>query len=138
MCRCLSGGRPIDLLSRRSPRFMARTSRCIQIPLLIVLLGALGGLGLSGCSTGDTPGALCYPSDQPGVACEPYPVLTQDDLPECQKRLTSADVSCAMKLFAPLAGPPWPFDAGLVAKAVTPVHGGAGCCWSLTMMWSKQ
>ena len=111
-------------------------SRCIQILLRLLLLGALGGFGLSGCSNDAPPGALCYPSNQPGVTCEPYPVLTQDDLPECQKRLTSADVPCAMKLFAPLAGPPWPFDSGLVAKAVTPLNGGAGSYvaanWQLT------
>jgi len=101
-----------------------RTSRWLQIPLRILALGALGGFGLSGCSS-DPPAALCYPSNRPGVTCEPYPVLTQDDLPECQKRLTSADVPCAMKLFAPIAGPPWPFDSDLVGKAVTPLNGGA-------------
>lgn len=89
------------------------------------LVGALSAMCLAGCSNGEAPGALCYPSNQSGVTCEPYPVLTQDDLPECQKRLTSADVSCAMKLFAPLAGPPWPFDSGLVGQAVTRLNGGA-------------
>jgi hypothetical protein len=104
------------------------------VAMLVVLFATLGGL--SACSGDDRPGALCYPSHQPGVTCEPYPVLTQDDLPECQNRLTSADVPCAMKLFAPLAGPPWPFDSELVGKAVTPLHGGAASYvapnWQLT------
>jgi len=111
-------------------------NRYIKMISQILLLGAMGGLALFGCSAGDRSGALCYPSNQPGVTCEPYPVLTQDDLPECQKRLTSADVSCAMKLFAPLAGPPWPFDSGLVGKAVTQLNGGAASYvaanWQLT------
>jgi hypothetical protein len=113
----------------------AQAIRRVRTALLILLFGDMGGLGLSACS-GDRPGALCYPSDQPGVTCEPYPVLTQDDLPDCQNRLTSADVACAMKLFAPLAGPPWPFDSDLVGKAVTALHGGAATyvapSWQLT------
>lgn len=115
---------------------MMRLSRYLQMPVRVLLLGTLGESGLSGCSNGERLGPLCYPSDQPGVTCEPYPVLTQDDLPECQKRLTSADVPCAMKLFAPLAGPPWPFDSGLVERAVTPLNGGAASYvatnWQLT------
>jgi len=105
----------------------------VRITLLLFFV-ALAGLGLSACSGDDS--TLCFPSHQPGVKCEPYPVLTQDDLPECQKRLTSADVPCAMKLFAPLAGPPWPFDSELVRKAVTSLHGGAASYvapnWQLT------
>ena len=102
----------------------------------VLLLAAWGGLFWPACSGDTAPAALCYPSHEMGVTCEPYPVLTQDDLPECQTRLTSADVPCATKLFAPLAGPPWPFDAQLVQQAVTALHGGTASYvapnWQLT------
>jgi hypothetical protein len=101
-----------------------------------VLLSMLGVTISSGCSGTSSPAPLCYPSNRPGVACEPYPVLTQDDLPDCQVTLTSDNVACAMKLFAPLDGPPWPFDSKLVAAAVTQLHGGAATYvapdWQLT------
>jgi len=104
-------------------------------PLLLLIV--LGTAALCGCSGKTSPASLCYPSNRPGVACEPYPVLTQDDLPDCQVALTSDNVACAMKLFAPLDGPPWPFDSKLVAAAVTPLHGGAATYvapdWQLTV-----
>ena len=93
--------------------------------------------GLPACSRGQNSAPLCYPSNRPGVACEPYPVLTQDDLPDCQIALRSDSIACAEKLFAPLGGPPWPFDADLVAKASGPMHGGCATYvaagWQLTV-----
>ena len=104
---------------------------------LLLLLIVLETTVLGGCSGKSSPGSLCYPSNRPGVTCEPYPVLTQDDLPDCQVTLTSDNVACAMKLFAPLEGPPWPFDSKLVAAAVTQLHGGAATYvapdWQLTV-----
>ena len=89
----------------------------VALPIII------GGAMSSGCSGTSGPVPGCYPSNRPGVTCEPYPVLTQDDLPDCQVALTSDNVACAMKLFAPLDGPPWPFDSKLVGAAVTSLLG---------------
>ena len=109
----------------------------LRASLLLLLLIVPGTVAVGGCSGKSSPGSLCYPSNRPGVACEPYPVLTQDDLPDCQVALTSDNVACAMKLFAPLDGPPWPFDSKLVAAAVTQLHGGAATYvapdWQLTV-----
>jgi hypothetical protein len=105
-------------------------------PSLIPLLIALGVAVSPGCSHQSAPAPLCYPSNRSDVTCEPYPVLTQDELPDCQVTLTSDNVACAMKLFAPLDGPPWPFDSELVGTAVTALHGGAATYvaadWQLT------
>lgn len=76
------------------------------------------------CSSNSDSTTLCYPSNRPGVQCEPYPVLTQDDLQECKTALRSDSIACAEKLFAPLVGPPWPFDAALIGRAFGPLHGG--------------
>ena len=103
--------------SHATIRLMLRAS-------LVLLLLAPGIAAVCGCSGKSSPASLCYPSNRPGVECEPYPVLTQDELPDCQALLTSDNVACAAKLFAPLDGPPWPFDSKLVAAAVTQLHGG--------------
>jgi hypothetical protein len=107
-------------------------SRGFTVALPIIIGGAIP----SGCSGASAPAPGCYPSNRPGVTCEPYPVLTQDDLPDCQVALTPDNVACATKLFAPLDGPPWPFDSKLVGATITSLHGGAATyvapTWQLT------
>jgi hypothetical protein len=102
--------------------------------LAAVVVGVVTSLA---CSRGPTSAAPCYPSDRPDAACAPYPVLTQDDLPDCKVALTPDNIACAKKLFAPLLGPPWPFDANLVAQASGPMHGGCATYvaadWQLTV-----
>jgi hypothetical protein len=90
-----------------------------------------------GCSSAHKSAARCYPSNRPGVTCESYPVLTQDDLPECKVALTSDNTACTQKLFGPLLGLPWPFDVDRVAKSSGPMHGGCATYvaadWQLTV-----
>jgi hypothetical protein len=98
------------------------------------LMGAmLGSLLATACSNDSASSPLCYPSDRSGVKCEPYPMLTQDELPDCKEALRSDSISCARRLFAPLVGPPWPFDATLVRNAWTFLHG--GCATYVAKEW---
>ena len=96
----------------------------------------LGAFIVVACSGKHEADPLCYPSNRPGVNCEPYPVLTQDDLPDCKSALRSDNISCAARLFAPLAGIPWPFDADRVGRAWVALHGGCATYvaedWQLT------
>jgi len=65
-----------------------------RLPLILLPIElAAAGVGCSDASNSTRP---CYPSGQASVPCAPHPVLTKDDLPDCQVPMTSDCPICAM------------------------------------------